>query len=124
MAASVRWSTPAARVAQQLHSYRPIGFAVRHRQLLRWRQIDFALTPLVELTPMDEEFAPFAEHDRTREWLVWQSATGSAVTTALPCDAAGLCRRLALSDADPQQAAAIAAITELVEAAYQQGGLL
>jgi hypothetical protein len=78
--------------------------------------------PLGELTFMNDQFAPFPDAIDGK-WLLWQSATGSAVTTPLPCDAAALCRRLALIDADPQHAATMAALTELVEVAWRQGGL-
>jgi hypothetical protein len=101
-----------------------LGFAVRYRHLLRWRRVDFALTPLGELTLMDDQFAPFPEAG-TGDWLLWQSATGSAVTTPLPCDAAALCQRLALTNKlDPQHAATTEALTGLVEATWRQGGLL
>jgi hypothetical protein len=123
MAAPVRWSAPPERVAQQLLAGRPVGFAVQYRHLLRWRQVDVALTPLGELTLMNEEFVPFPEAP-AGHWLLWQSATGSAVTTSLPCDAAALCQRLALVKPDPQHAATTEALTELVEATWRQGGLL
>jgi hypothetical protein len=122
MAAPVRWSASPESVARQLLAGQPVGFAVRHRHLLKWRRIDFALTPLGELTLMDDQFAPFPEA-AGGDWLLWQSATGSAVTTPLPCDAAALCRRLALTNPDPQQAATMEALTELVEATWRQGGL-
>jgi hypothetical protein len=122
MAASVRWSAPPESVAQQLLACQPVGFAVRYRHLLRWRQVDFALTPLRELTLMNEEFDPFSDAV-AGDWLLWQSATGSAVTTPLPCDAAALCQRLALVKLDPQHAATTEALTQLVEATWRQGGL-
>jgi hypothetical protein len=55
--------------------------------------------------------------------VLWQLATGSAVTTPLPCDAAALCRRLALTDVDPAHATTTDALTQLVEATWRQGGL-
>jgi hypothetical protein len=122
MAASVRWSAPPDSVAKHLLAGQPVGFAVRYRHLLRWRQVDFALIPLGELTFMNDQFAPFLDAG-DEKWLLWQSATGSAVTTTLPCDAAALCRRLALLGADPQHAATTAALTELVEITWRQGGL-
>jgi hypothetical protein len=122
MAASVRWSVPPERVAQQLLAVRPIGFAIRYRHLLRWRQVDFALTPLGELTLMDDQFTPFAE-TADGAWLLWQSATGSAVTTSLPCDAAKLCQRLALVEPGPHHVATAEALTAVVEAAWRQGGV-
>jgi len=122
MAAPLRWSAPPESVAQQLLAGRPVGFAVRYRHLLRWRRVDFALTPLGDLTLMNDQFAPFSEA-AADDWLLWQSATGSAVTTALPCDATALCQRLALVNPDPQHAATTQALTELVEAAWRQGGL-
>jgi hypothetical protein len=100
----------------------PIGFAIRYRHMLKWRQVDFALTPLGELTLMDHQFAPLSKV-AAGDWLLWQSATGSAVTTHLPCDAAALCQRLALVEADPQHAATVEALHKLVEAAWRQGGL-
>jgi hypothetical protein len=122
MAAPVRWSASPERVAQQLLAGQPVGFAVRYRHLLKWRRVDFALTPLSELTLMNDQFAPFSEAP-ARDWLLWQSATGSAVTTSLPCDAAALCQRLALTKLDPQHAATTEALTALVEATWRQGGL-
>jgi hypothetical protein len=109
-------------VAQQLLAGQPVGFAVRYRHLLKWRRVDFALTPLCELTLMDDQFVPFSEAV-PGDWLLWQSATGSAVTTPMPCDAAALCRRLALINLDPQHAATTEAVTALVEATWRQGGL-
>jgi hypothetical protein len=122
MAGPVRWSSPPESVAQQLLAGQPVGFAVRYRHLLRWRRVDFALMPLRELTLMNDQFAPFSEA-AAGHWLLWQSATGSAVTTQLPCDAAALCQRLALIGPDPQRAATMEALTELVEASWRQGGL-
>jgi hypothetical protein len=122
MAAPVRWSASPERVAQQLLAGQPVGFAVRYRHLLKWRRVDFALTPLSELTLMNDQFAPFSEAP-AGDWLLWQSATGSAVTTSLPCDAAALCQRLALIKPDPQHAATTEALTALVEATWRQGGL-
>lgn len=122
MAAPVRWSSPPESVAQQLLTRRPVGFAVRYRHLLKWRQIDFALTPLGELTSMDDQFAPFSG-TAAGDWLLWQSATGSGVTTPLPCDAGVLCQRLELTKLEPHHTATMKAITELVEAAWRQGGL-
>jgi hypothetical protein len=71
---------------------------------------------------MDNHFAPFAEAT-DGDWLLWQSATGSAVTTHLPCDAAKLCQRLALVEAEARHAATAAALSQLVETAWRQGGL-
>jgi hypothetical protein len=122
MTVPVRWSAPPETVARQMLAARPVGFAIRYRHLLKWRRVDFALTPLEELTLMDKQFAPFSE-SAAGDWLLWQSATGQAVTTHLPCDAAALCRRLALVEADPQHAATAEALTELVEAAWREGGL-
>lgn len=71
---------------------------------------------------MDDRFQPFAEA-AGGQWLLWQSATGSAATTSLPCDAAALCQRLALVGPDPRYTATTEALTALVEAAWRQGGL-
>lgn len=122
MAAPLRWSAPPESVARQLLTGQPVGFAVRYRHLLRWHQVDFALVPLGELTLMDDHYAPLPAA-AAGDWLLWQSATGLAVTTSLPCDAAALCRRLALMAIDRQHAATADAVRALVEAAWQQGGL-
>jgi hypothetical protein len=123
MAAPLKWSAPPGTVAQQLLTGQPVGFAVQYRHLLRWRRVDFALTRLGELTFMDKHFVPFRDV-AIGDWLLWQSATGSAVVSALPCDAAALCQRLGLTDLDPEHLAATGALTELVEASWRQGGLL
>jgi len=123
MATPLRWSSPPETVARQLLTGQPVGFAVQYRHLLRWRRVDFALTRLGELTLMDKHFAPFGDA-ATGDWLLWQSASGSAVVSALPCDAAALCQRLGLTDRDPEHVAAAQALIELVQASWRQGGLL
>lgn len=122
MAVPLRWSASPTSVAQQLLTGQPVGFAIRYRHLLKWRRVDFALMRLGELTLMDTHFAPF-QGPAGDDWLLWQSATGSAVRTALPCDAAALCRQLGLTHLDPGHEAVANALTELIEAAWRQGGL-
>ena len=122
MAVALRWSAPVKAIASQLLAQRPVSFAVRHRRFMRWQQIDFVLTPLPELVRMDDYFAPLSEipHDH---WLVWQSVTDTAVFSRMPCDAGALCDRLGLIGIGHDAGAARMGMTQLVEAAWQQGGV-
>jgi hypothetical protein len=122
MALALRWSSPVKAIASQLLAQRPITFAVQHRRLMRWQQIDFVLTPLQELVRMNDDFAPLSAIPQDH-WLVWQSVTNAAVISGLPCDAVALCDRLGLAGIEPNNVAARLGMTQLIEAAWRQGGV-
>lgn len=119
-----------------LLSRRAVAFTVTYKRMMRSQQVDVMLVPLTEVLPLGANPRPLAGLPDTH-WLVWQSANGQAIMSALPCDAAALAQSLNLTPQGapvlaqslklvPQgsaESAASEALREVVEAAWRQGGI-
>lgn len=113
---TLRWSAEPQRLATMVWAGEAIAFSVEYRRALRRRRLDVLLVPLRGVVSMDGAAAPYVDPDH---WLVWQSATGTAAVTPLPCDAMRLAANLGLDPANPHAMTARDVLTALISAIWK-----